>query len=81
MMGIETMSGHSTNDLNVANRLGELSGQMAAMNERMANMEKKIDGVVGYTNRWKGATALLLGAAMLVGYLSNVLHGVIWPKA
>jgi hypothetical protein len=65
---------HNSNamDIQTARDVGELTGQMAAVLDRLNKMDKKLDGVVAMTNRWKGATALLIVIGGMIGYLSNV---------
>lgn len=53
--------------------LGILMGKMDALLERTDKMEKKLDGVVAMTNRWKGATTIIVILGGVIGWASNLL--------
>lgn len=59
-------------DIQTARDIGALTAQMSAVMTRIDSMDKKLDAVVAMTNRWKGATALLIVVGGLIGYFSNV---------
>jgi hypothetical protein len=60
-------------DLYVAESLGEIRSKLVTIAERQTTMESKLDSVVAMTNRWKGATAILIILGGLLGYLGNYL--------
>lgn len=58
--------------------LGEINGKLGSALERLTIVEKKLDGVVAMTNRWKGATALLIILGGFIGWVTNFIfkgHG------
>lgn len=53
--------------------LGQLLEQTKGLNERMGNVEKQLASVVAMTNRWKGATTILIVLGGVVGWASNIV--------
>jgi len=51
--------------------LGQLLAESKTNSERLEKIEKKLDGVVAMTNRWKGATTLLVVIGGFVGWAMN----------
>lgn len=51
--------------------LGEINGKMGGVLERLDKVEKKLDGVVAMTNRWKGATTILIMLGAFIGWATN----------
>jgi hypothetical protein len=51
--------------------LGEINGKLGSALERLDKVEKKLDSVVAMTNRWKGATTLLIAIGGFIGYVVN----------
>ncbi len=63
----------SDNDIETAKALGGLSADMKTLLDRTEKMEKRLDGVVAMTNRWKGATTILIILGGIIGWASNIL--------
>lgn len=53
--------------------LGEINGKLGSALERLDKVEKKLDSVVAMTNRWKGATTILIFLGGLIGWVTNLL--------
>lgn len=53
--------------------LGEINGKLGSALERLDKVEKKLDSVVAMTNRWKGATTLLIFLGGVIGWVINLL--------
>lgn len=53
--------------------LGSLIADMKTVMEKTEKIEKKLDSVVAMTNRWKGATAILIIVGGVIGWLSNLI--------
>jgi tetrahydromethanopterin S-methyltransferase subunit G len=53
--------------------LGEINGKMGSVLERLDKVEKKVDSVVAMTNRWKGATTILIFFGGLIGWATNLV--------
>jgi hypothetical protein len=53
--------------------LGQLISDTKSNAERLEKIEKKLDGVVAMTNRWKGATTILILLGGLIGWVTNLL--------
>lgn len=51
--------------------LGEINGKMSGVLERLDKVEQKLDGVVAMTNRWKGATTILIFLGGILGWALN----------
>lgn len=58
-------------DLDTARAIGSMSANIETLMERQDKMDKKLDAVVAMTNRWKGATAILIIVGGIIGYLGN----------
>lgn len=52
--------------------LGGLAADMKTVMGKVDAMEKKLDSVVAMTNRWKGATTILIFLGGLIGWVSNL---------
>lgn len=56
--------------------LGEINGKMGGVLERLDKVEQKLDSVVAMTNRWKGATTILIFLGGIIGWIINFFaHG------
>lgn len=53
--------------------LGSLDANVKTLLERTEKMEKRLDGVVAMTNRWKGATTILIILGGVIGWGTNIL--------
>ncbi len=53
--------------------LGEINGKLTGALDRLEKVEKKLDGVVAMTNRWKGATTLLIVLGGFIGWATNLI--------
>ncbi len=53
--------------------LGEINGKLGSALERLDKVEKKLDSVVAMTNRWKGATTILILLGGFIGWATNLL--------
>lgn len=53
--------------------LGTLIADTRSNSERLEKIEKKLDGVVAMTNRWKGATTILIVIGGFIGWAINLL--------
>jgi hypothetical protein len=53
--------------------IGEMSANIQTIMLKQTEMEKKLDGVVAMTNRWKGATTILIFLGGLIGWATNLL--------
>jgi len=51
--------------------LGALNANVTSLIERQDRMEKKLDSVVAMTNRWKGATTILIVLGGIIGWAGN----------
>lgn len=51
--------------------LGQIDGKLGSALERLTAVEKKLDGVVAMTNRWKGATTILIMLGGFIGWATN----------
>lgn len=61
----------SAGDADTQRLLGEINGKMSGVLDRLEKVETKLDGVVAMTNRWKGATTLIVFLGGLLGYAGN----------
>lgn len=66
-------SSDKEHDLAVAEKIGRLMTGMETLLTRTDKMEKKLDGVVAMTNRWKGATSILMIVGGVIGYGATFL--------
>lgn len=62
-----------SNDIETAKAIGAMGANIVSIMERQERMEKKLDGVVAMTNRWKGATTILIILGGIIGWASNLL--------
>ncbi len=62
-----------TGDAETQRLLGQLLSESTATKERLEKIEKKLDSVVAMTNRWKGATTILIIIGGFIGWASNLL--------
>jgi hypothetical protein len=53
--------------------IGEMSANIKTIMGKQEEMEKKLDAVVAMTNRWKGATTILIFLGGLIGWATNLL--------
>lgn len=60
-------------DVETQRLLGRLIEKSDAASDRLEKIEKKLDDVVAMTNRWKGATAILIILGSVIGWASNFL--------
>jgi hypothetical protein len=60
-------------DIDTAKAIGSMSANITTLMERQERMEKKLDGVVAMTNRWKGATTILIILGGIIGWAGNLL--------
>ena len=67
----EHYASHYDRDIETARAISSLTEKVDMILDRTAKMEVKIEGIVGMTNRWKGATAVLILLGGLVGWLTN----------
>jgi hypothetical protein len=67
------MSGGSTNDNETQRLIGEMSANIKTIMVKQDIMQKQLDGVVAMTNRWKGATTILIFIGGLIGWVANYL--------
>lgn len=66
------MSG-SAIDSDTQRLIGTMSANIEMMMKKQDAMEKKLDAVVAMTNRWKGATTILILLGGLIGWATNLL--------
>ena len=53
--------------------IGEMNANIKTMMVKQTDMEVKLDAVVAMTNRWKGATTILIFLGGLIGWATNLL--------
>jgi len=53
--------------------IGQMSANIETIMKKQDEMEKKLDAVVAMTNRWKGATTILIMIGGLIGWVTNLL--------
>ena len=53
--------------------IGEMGANIKSIMIKQDATEKKLDAVVAMTNRWKGATTLLIILGSLIGWVTNFL--------
>lgn len=53
--------------------IGEMNANIKTIMDRQEKMQKQLDGVVAMTNRWKGATTVLIAVGGLIGWLTNLI--------
>lgn len=66
-------NGATQTEIDTARAIGSMSANIETLMERTAKMEKKLDDVVAMTNRWKGATGLLILLGGFIGWVTNIL--------
>jgi hypothetical protein len=67
------MTGATQADLDTAKAIGEMGANILTIMKKQEDMEKKLDAVVAMTNRWKGATTILIFLGGLIGWATNLL--------
>jgi hypothetical protein len=65
--------GASQTDIETAKAIGAMGANIVTLLDRQERMEKKLDGVVAMTNRWKGATTILIILGGVIGWGTNFL--------
>lgn len=60
-------------DADTQRLLGEINGTLKGVVDRLDKVEKKLDSVVAMTNRWKGATTILIVLGGIIGWASNLI--------
>ena len=65
------------NDPEIARRLGELTGEVRAMEKSLALLQKDVADVKAQANRWKGGFAVILFVGGLLGWLADKLWAAI----
>lgn len=63
----------ATDDKSAMILLGEINGKLGSALERLDKVEKKLDSVVAMTNRWKGATTILIMLGGFIGWVTNLI--------
>ena len=53
--------------------IGEMNANIKTRMVKQTDMEVKLDAVVAMTNRWKGATTILIFLGGLIGWGINLL--------
>jgi hypothetical protein len=53
--------------------LGSMSANIETIMKEQAEMKKQLASVVAMTNRWKGATTILIIAGGFIGWVTNLL--------
>jgi tetrahydromethanopterin S-methyltransferase subunit G len=53
--------------------IGTMSANIEAIMKKQDEMEKKLDAVVAMTNRWKGATTILIMLGGFIGWATNLI--------
>ena len=61
------------NDAETQRLIGEMGANIKTIMIKQDDTEKKLDAVVAMTNRWKGATTLLIIIGSLIGWVTNFL--------
>ena len=61
------------NDAETQRLIGEMGANIKTIMIKQDDTEKKLDAVVAMTNRWKGATTLLIIICSLIGWVTNFL--------
>jgi len=62
-----------TSDADTQRLIGEMNANIKTIMGKQELMEKKLDAVVAMTNRWKGATTILIVIGGFIGWASNLL--------
>jgi hypothetical protein len=53
--------------------LGSMNANIVAIMKKQEEMEQKLDAVVAMTNRWKGATTILIVLGGIIGWAGNFI--------
>jgi hypothetical protein len=53
--------------------IGEMGANIKTIMTKQEETERKLDAVVAMTNRWKGATTILIIMGSLIGWATNLL--------
>ena len=59
-------------DFETARTIGEMGANIVAIMKKQDEMETKLDSVVAMTNRWKGATAIVIFLGGMIGWVVNL---------
>lgn len=62
-----------TSDADTQRLIGSMAANVEAIMKKQDEMEKKLDSVVAMTNRWKGATTILIFLGGIIGWVTNLL--------
>ncbi len=65
-------SGATETEINTAKAIGEMGANIVTIMKKQEDMEKKLDAVVAMTNRWKGATTILIFLGGMIGWAANL---------
>ena len=76
------MSGDSVNkhDVETAEKIGRLMTGMETLLTRTDKMEKKLENIVAMTDRWKGATTVVLMIGGALGTAATILSKFVVGK-
>lgn len=66
-------NGATQTEIDTAQKIGSILAKVEVLMDKTEKIEKKLDGVVAMTNRWKGATTILIILGGLIGWASNFL--------
>jgi hypothetical protein len=66
-----TQTAREDREIATATAIGNLTAKVETLIDSYKDMDRKLDHVVAMTNRWKGATALLMGATAFVAALGT----------
>lgn len=73
--------GVNQHDVDTAEKIGRLMTGMETLLTRTDKMEKKLEGIVAMTNRWKGATTVVLMVGGALGTAATILSKFVIGKA
>jgi len=62
----------SDTEIATAKAIGEMGANIVTIMKKQEEMEKKLDAVVAMTNRWKGATTILIFLGGMIGWVANL---------
>ena len=68
----------ATADESTQRLIGQMAANIDTIMKKQEEMEKKLDAVVAMTNRWKGATTILIMVGGFIGWATNLImkgHG------
>lgn len=60
-------------DMATQRLIGTMSANIETIMKKQEEMEKKLDAVVAMTNRWKGATTILIMIGGFIGWATNLI--------